>query len=313
MAGELRAPFEMLLTRIHGEVRRPTGIQEGTGAQGASSSRIRYFRVSSEGPSGARTDDLVAKDAPLLERRVLTLLSEQGCAVPPVQIAEAGADGRGTVIMPHTDAQPAGAFARYLHPFTRSAARALSGIHAANLGERPGWLPAASEHYEERLWLYPRRALWESALQDNDFAAEFGAYTDGLESSAAQFMQMLETLEQEGDTLTLLNVDLLPDHLRQWRGEAVIIDWEQARYASFYLDLPNAFSVETVLAYRDALAEHGHEVPVMEFLERYREVGRFMGLRWLSAALEDWHAGGARRAERRWWLYYTLTLALRGR
>jgi hypothetical protein len=80
-----------------------------------------------------------------------------------------------------------------------------------------------------------------------------------------------------------------------------------------FLDLPNAFSVETVLEYRDGLAAEGFEVPALEFIERYRQIGRFMGVRWLGAVLEDWLAGGERRVQRRDWLYFTLTMALGGR
>jgi hypothetical protein len=38
-----------------------------------------------------------------------------------------------------------------------------------------------------------------------------------------------------------------------------------------------------------------------------------MGLRYLGAALEQWHLGGAARDRGRWFLYYTLGLALGGR
>jgi hypothetical protein len=38
-----------------------------------------------------------------------------------------------------------------------------------------------------------------------------------------------------------------------------------------------------------------------------------MGVRWLGAALEDWLAGGQRRAEGLWFLRYTLHVAQHGR
>jgi len=97
------------------------------------------------------------------------------------------------------------------------------------------------------------------------------------------------------------------------RGEARIIDWEQSSYGSLYLDLPNHFTVETALVYRNALARHGYSIPVVEFLERYHEVGRYMGLRYLGHALDLWAHGGAQRRHGRWFLYYTFSLALFGR
>ncbi len=111
----------------------------------------------------------------------------------------------------------------------------------------------------------------------------------------------------------MLNVDLIPEHIRLWNNRPCFIDWEQAAYGSLYLDLPNHFLVETALVYRDALAAHGYEIPVPEFMERYHAVGRYMGLRYLGYALWVWAQGGARREEGRWFLYYTFKLALHGR
>jgi hypothetical protein len=50
-----------------------------------------------------------------------------------------------------------------------------------------------------------------------------------------------------------------------WRGSAYFIDWQQAAYGSFCLDLLNPFYVETALVYRDALTRQGISVPVLEF------------------------------------------------
>jgi hypothetical protein len=80
-----------------------------------------------------------------------------------------------------------------------------------------------------------------------------------------------------------------------------------------YLDLPNPFTVETALIYRDALADHGYEIPAVEFLERYHEIGRYMGLRYLGYALWQWAQGEEQRRQGRWFLYYTFALALHGR
>jgi hypothetical protein len=128
-----------------------------------------------------------------------------------------------------------------------------------------------------------------------------------------RFMRTLELLTTEGDSLTLLSVDLIPDHIRLWRGSACFIDWEQSAYGSLYLDLPNPFNVETALVYRDALARHGYSIPELEFQERFHEIGRYMGLRYLGYALWQWAQGGAERRRGRWFLYYTFGLALHGR
>ena len=216
-------------------------------------------------------------------------------------------------ICPYLDAQPPLDLGHPESPLTHSVADGLAGIHAANLGRRPEWLPRTAENYLDRLWLRAWRERWMTNLADAEFRAEFDAYTARLDAAMMRFMDVLATLDAEGDTLTLLNVDLIPDHVRFWRGRAYFIDWEQSSYGTLYLDLPNHFTIETVLTYRDALARHGCEIPVTEFMERYHEVGRYMGLRYLGFALDEWAAGGERRASTRWFLYYTLHLALHGR
>jgi hypothetical protein len=128
-----------------------------------------------------------------------------------------------------------------------------------------------------------------------------------------RFRETLKALTAERASLTLVNVDLIPDHIRLWHGTASFIDWEQACYGSFYLDLPNPFNVETALVYRDALARHGYPIPVLEFQERFHEIGRYMGLRYLGYALWQWAQGEEERHRGRWFLYYTLGLAIHGR
>lgn len=68
-----------------------------------------------------------------------------------------------------------------------------------------------------------------------------------------------------------------------------------------------------VLGYRDALARQGHDIPAVEFHERFHAVSPYMGLRYLGFSLWQWAQGGAERERGRWFLYYTLHLALHGR
>lgn len=306
--------FEALLEQAHGEHRTILEIQEQPqGAQGYSGSQVCYFAVASRDSHGnVHSDTLVTKSASLLERRILHLLSSQGCAVPPLVIPDLTREERAQIYMPFLDDRPT-FFTGYSHPLTTSMADGLAGIHAANLQKPPDWLPRVSDRYLDQLWLRAWHEKWESNLKDPEFAAEFGAYTPQLESAMERFMKTLEFLTTEGTTLTLLNVDLIPDHIRLWQGQIRFIDWEQCAYGSLYLDLVNPFTVENVLAYRDALARHGHSIPVPEFLERFHEIGRYMGLRYLGYSLWQWEQGGEERNRGRWFLYYTFGLALHGR
>lgn len=312
---ETRAAFEQLLFQIHAEPRTILEISEQPGGlQGASGSQVRYFDVTSADPQGAvHQEALVTKSASLLERRVLQLLSSQGCAVPPVVIQDGSRDERAPIYMPFLEARPALDLGHPSSPLTYSIADGLAGIHAANMGRPPAWMRHTADDYLGRLWLHAWREQWEANLLQAEFAAEFGGYTARLEDTMQRFMGTLQALTAEGSTLTLLNVDLIPDHIRLWRGAARFIDWEQSSYGSLYLDLPNHFLVETALVYRDALARHGLSIPEPEFLERYHEVGRYMGLRYLGFSLWQWAQGGEERRKGRWFLYYTFSLALHGR
>jgi aminoglycoside phosphotransferase (APT) family kinase protein len=258
-------------------------------------------------------DPLVTKSASLLERRVLSLLSGQGCAVPPVIVPNVTEDERMPVYMPFLEPRPPLDLGHPDSRLTYSIADGLAGIHAANRKQPPAWIPRTSDDFLGRLWLHAWREQWEANLNQPEFAAEFGKYTPRLEAAMDRFIQTLKDLTAEGETLTVLNVDLIPDHIRLWRGAARFIDWEQSSYGSLYLDLPNHFTVETALVYRDALARHGYSIPELEFQERYHEIGRYMGLRYLGYSLWRWAQGGAERRQGRWFLYYTFGLALHGR
>ena len=104
------------------------------------------------------------------------------------------------------------------------------------------------EDFRGRLWLYAWREQWERNLADPTFAAEFGRYTARLDLAMEQLLRTLEALTAEGASLTLLNVDLIPEHIRLWNNRPFFIDWEQAAYGSLYLNLPNHFTVETALS-----------------------------------------------------------------
>jgi hypothetical protein len=303
-----------LLAQIHAEPRTVTEVvPEPAGPQGYSGSEVGYYRVASTDPRGAACHDrLVVKQASLQERRITALLTTQGCAVPPAVIPDLEAEGRAPIYMPYLEPRPPYAEG-HGSPLTESIAEGLAGIHAANRCRPPAWLPHTARDFHDQLWLRAWREKWRANLAQPAFAAEFGRYTQRLQAADEQLLRDLAALTAEATSLTLLNVDLIPDHIRLWRGRACFIDWEQSSYGTLYLDLPNAFNVETALAYRDALARHGHAIPETEFFERFHAVSPYMGLRYLGYSLWQWEQGGAERERGRWFLYYCLHLALHGR
>jgi hypothetical protein len=241
---------------------------------------------------------------------VLDLLSAQRQSIPvtwvedPLQVAQA------RIVQEYAADYPWRAPGTSL---TQQTADALAAIHAANLGSRPPWLPNADRSFVDELYLRATQQEWERNLADPVFAQEFGRFTEPLHAALDRLLTALGELSREGQTLTLINTDITPEHLRLARGKPCFIDWDQAHYGSLYLDLPNVFSVDTALLYRDALARHGLEIAPADFLERFREVGRYMGLRYLEVGLLNWRIRGDDWPHQRWFLYHCLTLAMRGR
>src|SRR5581483_3117460 len=81
------------------------------------------------------------------------------------------------------------------------------------------------------------------------------------------------------------------DHVRADGDRAYLIDWGQARYGPLYLDLPNYFTPDEALLYRDALAELGHAIPTDLFLQRYRQATRYPGFKYIGFVLYMWRPG----------------------
>ncbi len=304
--------FTDVVSGVLGAPARIRDVQEeGPGPQGESGGLVRYFAVSAQDPDGhPQTVKVISKEASSRERHVLALLSAQRQAIPVTRVEDPAREGRARIFQEYSDEYPWTAPDESL---TEQTANALAAIHAANLAAPPLWLPRADRSFVDELYLQATQVEWERNLADPLFADEFGRYTEPLRAALDRLLGVLAELTREDQTLTLINTDLNPAHLRLARGKPCFIDWDQANYGSLYLDLPNVFSVETVLLYRDALARHGLEIAPADFLERYREVGRYMGLRYLEVGLLNWRDRGDDWPLQRLFLYLCLTLALRGR
>jgi len=120
------------------------------------------------------------------------------------------------------------------------------------------------------------------------FAVEYGCYTDRLDDSLSRLLTFLHQLTIDSTSLTLINTDLILNDIRSIGGRPVFIDWDHAEFVSFYLDLPNYFSVETAVFYRDALTQPGLDIHSALFMDRFHEIGLFMELRYLEVELHIW-------------------------
>ena len=315
----LVAPFRQLLTRIHGapELRLESIHEQPRPHQGASGAAVRLYRVRWRSAAGVQGEErLVCKHASLKERQVVRLLDAQSHALPPSlsPMPASPAPARALLIMQYARRRP-------LHltlgdpnvPLTQQVAQGLARIHAANLEGCPDWLPRAADDPMGRLYLQATQDEWARCMADARFRSNYGHYDRPLRESLRQLLDLLAELEAESSCCTLLNSDLHPDHIRLLHERPVFIDWEQACYGPLYLDLVNYFTLETALLYRDALAAAGHAIAPAAFMQRFRAVGHFMGLRYLEVGLLSWQSGGAAWQQGRWFFHYCLSMALSGR
>ena len=302
-----------IVSRVLGQSAQISAVHEDADSvpQGASGGRVRAYWVQAKASDGTLKQlKVVTKEASPRERHVLQLLSAQGQAIPVTWVADPDADGQAMMYQEYAEDYPWDAASPTL---TAQTADALAAIHAANLGESPAWLPRADRSFADQLFLHATQEVWDQNLEDPAFAQEFDRYTEPLHESLDHLLAVLDELTREDQTVTLINTDINPSHIRLARGRPCVIDWDQAHYGSLYLDLPNVFAVDTVLLYRDALARHGLAISPADFLERFRDVGRYTGLRYLEVGLLSWRTRGEDWAQQRWFLYFCLSIALRGR
>lgn len=188
------------------------------------------------------------------------------------------------------------------------AADALAGIHAHFLGRGADlpWLPRLDEAYIEgfilgRCW----RGAWERAVADERFLAHFGRFRPRVEASAAHLARDLLAYEARhgAQVNSLAHTDVYYGHIFERDGVALVIDWGQARYAPFFLDLGDTFgTADGGQVYREALEARGVSVPHNVFWTGFTLARRFAGLRyvwWWTQSWQhdpqDWNAAGLER------------------
>lgn len=267
---------------------RPMG-QDERGYSGAQLRRHTVTFRTSEGD--ATTTTLVTKEAALVERRVLDLLTSQDQCVPFSHALDLVSDHPALVCQQDLggNSSPQPPFAQLEH----QAARCLARIHYTNLGRAPelAWLPRADRAYVEGDILADYRTQVARAKERPAFTSQLGSVARKMEEAISPFLDAMDMLWQEESSLTLIHADMMDAHILVHDDRPYIIDWNQARYGSFYLDLPNYFTPGGALSYRNALAELGLVIPEDEFMHRYREAGRYAGFKYIGFLLSLWSTG----------------------
>jgi Ser/Thr protein kinase RdoA (MazF antagonist) len=135
------------------------------------------------------------------------------------------------------------------------------------------------------------RPVWQQALVDSSFVREFHSYIAEMERAVARFTHTLDRLWREGASLTVLHTDLSAWHVLVEHNQAYLIDWDQARYGPWYLDLPNFFTLETASLYYRGSSDAGVAPDEATFLANFHATWAFVGLKYMIPSIQDWLQG----------------------
>ena len=313
MNDRLTMLFETTIRRHVVPTARVTGFTERpSGKQGYSGATIRIYDVDAIDNATGFILPLVTKDVGSVERETLAVLGQQSHPNVPYSCS----------LDPHDD-QPSLLCMQYIEATgsatqsstSEQAAVGLARIHAANLGQgdKLRWLPRADHAYVNGGFILENwRDTWSLTMQDEEFAAAYGEFTAPLNRAAERFLVSMDELWEAGDSLTLVHGDLHAGNVLIGGGTPYFIDWEQARYGTLYFDLPNYFTLEQSLVYRDAFEDLGYTLPPESFIRHYRETARLIGFKYMGFWLERWRRGGADRLQSRDIITSLINTALNG-
>ena len=239
----------------------------------------------------------------LKERMVMKMLTEQGkghtpaaysadcCTDAPMWMIQQDLGRR--VAAPRGDAY-----------WKERVAGALADIHADNMnrGEVMTWLPHADENYWRSIATHISIDHFERMAEENrDFARQFGHLVPHLRNAGERFVRDMTALCAEGEWLTLTHGDLQNmdgDHVYNVGGKPCFIDFGFARYALFYIDFVDYFSLEDARTYHRALSERGLNTGWNDFEERFRAAYPYPGLIYMYPSLMQWTRGSDERLQR---------------
>ncbi|MDQ2744863.1 MAG: aminoglycoside phosphotransferase family protein [Chloroflexota bacterium] len=229
----------------------------------------------------------MTKEAELVERRVLALLTAQGQPnVPFSHSADLTTDSPALVCLQDLgDVHLPTVLDSITLEAIRREAHGLALIHHANRGRADdlAWLPRADRAYIAGAIMetYGQPA-WSQALADPAFERQFAPYIAAVEDAAARIADEMDALDHNDAARTLIHGDINPSNVLLHAGMPYFIDWQAARYGSFYLDLPHQLHTRDLAeSYRAARAALGDEIPADEFGACLRVAAQYIGLRYM--------------------------------
>lgn len=107
------------------------------------------------------------------------------------------------------------------------------------------------------------KPAWEEAKNNEQFIETFGEYIPEVEAISNSITSDIEVVLNDESSPTLIHNDLNSGNVFVHNNDDVFfIDWEEARYGSFFLDIPLRFEFNKAREYREVLASLGLEPPI---------------------------------------------------
>lgn len=232
----------------------------------------------------------VTKMANKTERQILHRLFLQSANVPFSRTHDLDSDERALICIQDVDYKT-----NYenleLERLQKKEIHALANIHKMNYGLRSelSWLPLANHDHIEKMIFGRWKPAWEEAKNNEQFIETFGEYIPEVEDVLGSIINDIDVVLNDESSHTLIHNDLNPGNVLVHNNDDVFfIDWEEARYGSFFLDIPLRFQWNQAIEYREVLASIGIEIPIERFEKLYVLASRYLGIRFMTWNLGSW-------------------------
>lgn len=232
----------------------------------------------------------ISKMANKTERRALHRLFLQSANVPYSRTHDIDSDERALICIQDVDYKTDYQNLEF-ERLQNKEVHALAYIHKMNYGLRSelSWLPLANHEHIEKMIFERWKPAWEEANNNERFFETFGPYIPEVEAVFGTILNDIDVVLNDESSHTLIHNDLNPGNVLVHNNDDVFfIDWEEARYGSFFLDIPLRFELNKAREYREVLASHGLVMPNERFEKLYRIASRYIGLRFMTWCLGSW-------------------------
>lgn len=262
-------------------------------------SGAEIFRVECLFETGKK-DSFICKKADLKERMVMRRLTAQGHRYTPASYSDDSSSSEPKWMILQ-DLGKRVAAPRNNPAWMQNVASAFAEIHGNNMGrgDEMSWLPYADADYWNKIVTQISVSHFEKAVcEDADFARKFGAILPKLQMAGKRFADDMVSLCAESEWMTLTHGDVQDidgSHVYNVHEHPYIIDFGFSRYAPFYIDLVDYFSLDEALFYRQMLENHGFRINPNDFEERFRIAFKYPGFIYMFPAIMQWKRGSEKR------------------